>query len=236
MNFPIPQQAAFFYRGKWNREMDTLLLSTMVNMRGGWEWDDDCGTDEVLRGVINPPFGAKLSTEDISIRVKLLKTRYMTFKKAYWNMKDKVVVATSRHERDVLAGAYLTPEFCLLASFFGLFDVKDEFPHEVITLSDNTEVIVLSDSLVPDAPIRGMRYDSPADSNEVTSPMSDPSTRVRRKLFDVGGPCFDEASSTKSPTRFNPPKEEILGSPKGSSCAAWSPCPISRKTARNGTV
>ena len=91
-------------------------------------------------------------------------------------------------QRDASASAYYyrdEPEFCLLASLFGLFDVKDEFPHEVITLSDNTEVIVLSDSLVPNAPIRGMRYDSPTDSAEVTSPMPGPSTRVCRKLFDV---------------------------------------------------
>ena len=99
MNLPIGPQAAFFYRRKWIREMDTLLLSTMVNMRGGWEWDDDCGSEEVLhilRGVINPPFGAELSTED---RVKLMKARHLTFKKvvrtneAYWKMKDKVVSA-----------------------------------------------------------------------------------------------------------------------------------------------
>lgn len=71
-------------------------------MRGGREWDDDCGSEEVfrtLRGVINPPFGSELSTDDISTRVHFLKARYSTFKKvtrtdgAYWNMKDKVVIA-----------------------------------------------------------------------------------------------------------------------------------------------
>lgn len=102
MNLHIPPQKAFLYQGKWIREMDTLLLSTMVNMRGGREWGDECGSEEVLRilrGVINPPFGAGLSTDDISIQVKFMNAWFLTFKKvvktngAYWNMKDKIVSA-----------------------------------------------------------------------------------------------------------------------------------------------
>ncbi|XP_047957237.1 uncharacterized protein LOC125202809 isoform X1 [Salvia hispanica] len=173
--------------------------------RRGREWHDDCATDEVLRilrGVINPPFGANLSTDDIAVRVKVMKARYLTFKKvtrtngAYWNMKEKMVEA-------------------------------DASTWKVI-FQDNTEVIVLSDSVVPDAPIRGIQFHSPADLHEVTSPMSGPSTRVRRKLFDVGGPCFDEESSTIAPARFKQSAKVVLGSPKRSSCASWSPCSISR--------
>ena len=52
-----------------------------------------------VRGVINPPFGADLTSEDIALRVRQLNGRYITYKKVvatngvYWNMKDKVVVA-----------------------------------------------------------------------------------------------------------------------------------------------
>ncbi|XP_047970755.1 uncharacterized protein LOC125213969 [Salvia hispanica] len=153
-------------------------------------------------------------------------------------MLDRVVAAEDSTwkiivERDASAAAYYyrnEPEPTLLANLFGLNDVKLEFSHEVICLSDTTEVIVLSDSVVPAAPIRGVPYDSPPDSDEVTSPMPGQSTRIRRKLFDVGGPCFREPSCYKSPTRSDYGKRAILHSPKGSSCASWSPCPNARKT------
>lgn len=62
--------------------MDTLLLSTLITMRRGREWEDANVLDEVhrnVRGVINHPFGAELSSDEISVRVKLWKARYITF-------------------------------------------------------------------------------------------------------------------------------------------------------------
>ncbi|XP_047939802.1 uncharacterized protein LOC125187257 [Salvia hispanica] len=237
MSLQVPQQSTFFYRGKWCREMDTLLLSTLINLRNGRDWEDGNVPNEVIcnvRGVINSPFGSDLSSEEISVRVKVLKARYTTFKKVIattgvvWHMEDKVATADDSVWKDIFklnstAGAYYyhdEPEFPLLASLFGLSDVKIEFPNEVITLSDTTEVIVLSDSVVPDAPRRGNQYDSPPDSDEVTSPMSAASGHVRRKLFDGGLPCFDVGSSTRSPTHFKPVQMGMFSSPKGSSCAS----------------
>ena len=84
--------------------MDTLLLSTLISLKNGREWEDANVSAEVLcnvRGVINSPFGADLTSEDIALRVKQLKDRYITFKKVvatnevYWNMKDKVVADES---------------------------------------------------------------------------------------------------------------------------------------------
>ncbi|KAG6387120.1 hypothetical protein SASPL_152305 [Salvia splendens] len=135
---------------------------------------------------------------------------------------------------DPSAGAYYhrdEPEFCLLESLFGLFDVKDEFPREVITLSDTIEVIVLAETVEPNAPVRVSTYQSPADSDEVNSPMSGPSTRVRRKLFDVGAPCFDGTTSYESPNRYCPTNKDVIVSPKASSCSSWSLCPASHKPA-----
>ena len=70
MNFPIHQQAAFFYRGEMQSRDGYSSSLDYGEYEGGQEWDDDCGSDEVLRilrGMINPPFGAQLSIEDISI-------------------------------------------------------------------------------------------------------------------------------------------------------------------------
>ncbi|KAG6426801.1 hypothetical protein SASPL_111035 [Salvia splendens] len=121
----------FFYQGKWTQEMDSLLLSTLITLRSGRKCEDANVPDDVLcnvRAVLNHPFGGDLTTDDIAVRVNLLKARFRRFKKV-------------------------------------VDDVKVEILHEVITISDNTEVIVLSETDVPKAPIRGKPNDSPADSD-----------------------------------------------------------------------
>ncbi|KAG6418783.1 hypothetical protein SASPL_120988 [Salvia splendens] len=195
MNFIIPPQAVFFYKGKRTPEMDAMLLSTLITLRRGREWEDGNVPEDVLRNVrdvIMHPFGMDLTTDDIAGRVKLLKARYISFKKlvktngVQWNPQHRIVVASDStwnfiFKRDASAAAYFyrdEPDFSLLASFFGQFDVKVEFPQEVIAISDNSaEVIVLSDSDVPDAPNRVQPIYSPSDSDEVTSPMPAPSWR-----------------------------------------------------------
>ncbi|KAL1560097.1 hypothetical protein AAHA92_10358 [Salvia divinorum] len=248
MNSHIPEQSTFFYRGKWIREMDTLLLSTMIKMKNDRGWNGASVPYEVfhnVRKVINPRFGVALTCEDLAIRLKLLEARYNTFKYVVathgvrqWRIHLRIVAADDStwkliFQRNAYAAAYYhsdEPEFNFMVTMFGFHDVKVEVSHEVISLSDNTEVIVITDSAVPNAPILGRLYASPADPDEVTLPMSGPATRVHRKLFDMSGPCFDELSSNKSPARFIPAKE-ISWSPKGSSCASWSPFPTSCKTA-----
>ncbi|KAG6431439.1 hypothetical protein SASPL_109518 [Salvia splendens] len=198
----------FFYRGKWTQEMDAMLLSTLITLRTGREWEDGNVPAEVLRNVrdvINHPFGLDLTTDDISVRVKLLKAR------------------------DASAAAYYyrdEPDFSLLASFFGPYDVKVEIPDEVITILDNSaEVIVLSDSDVPEAPMQNRLIDSPAISDEATSPMPVSSTFVRRKLFEADKPSFHARPSTSLPIVYNTEKMVNLSPPDGESCASWSPSP-----------
>lgn len=102
MNFKIPPQEMFFYRGKWTKEMDAMLLSTLITLRRGQEWEDANVPDEVLgnvRVVLNHPFGVDLTTNDIAVRLKLLKARYRQFKKlvntggVQWIPQDRVVSA-----------------------------------------------------------------------------------------------------------------------------------------------
>ena len=114
---------------------------------------------------------------------------------------------------------------------FGLFDVKVEDSTEVITLSDNTEVIVISDSVEPNQAVRRNAAAMSVDVDEVNSPPRGTPSRVRRKLFQVNEGNVDQISSTKSPSRMVPAKKVLGSSPRGSSCASWSPLPTSRKTA-----
>ncbi|KAG6410397.1 hypothetical protein SASPL_128455 [Salvia splendens] len=196
MNFIIPPQAVFFYKGKWTPEMDAMLLSTLITLRRGREWEDGNVPEDVprnVRDVIMHPFGMDLTTDDIAGRVKLLKARYISFKKlvktngVQWNPQHKIVFASDSTWNFIFKvagcfghGIFLSgrTRFSLLASFFGQFDVKVEFPQEVIAISDNSaEVIVISDSDVPDAPNRVQPIYSTSDSDEVTSPMPAPSWR-----------------------------------------------------------
>lgn len=82
--------------------MDAMLLSTLITLRSGRQWDDVNLPDEVLRNVravLNHPFGADQTTDEISIRVRLLKDRYIRFKKlvktggVQWNPQDWFVSA-----------------------------------------------------------------------------------------------------------------------------------------------
>ena len=82
--------------------MDTLLLSTLITLRSGREWKSGKLPNEVInnvRAVVNHPFGAELSSDDISARVQQLRGRYLLFKKVVgthgvqWNMLDRVVAA-----------------------------------------------------------------------------------------------------------------------------------------------
>ncbi|KAG6423913.1 hypothetical protein SASPL_114321 [Salvia splendens] len=220
----------FFYRGKWTQEMDAMLLSTLITLRSGRQWEDANLPDEVLRNVrdvIKHPFGVDLTPDDIAVRVKLLKGRYMCFKKlvktdgVHWNPQDKIVSASDAtwkliFKRDASAAAYFyrdEPDFSLLASFFGAYDVKAEIPDEVIQISDNSaEVIVISDSDVPVAPNQERPMHSPSESDEVTSPIP-------------AIPSFHALPSSPKPTRYTTSNIVNVTSPKGESCGSWSPSP-----------
>ncbi|KAG6406205.1 hypothetical protein SASPL_133804 [Salvia splendens] len=172
MNSRIPTQASFFYSGKWIQEMDYVLLTTLIEKRIGHGWDDASVPNYVLHfcvKLINRRFGSELTCNDITTRMMLLKQRYDTFKALVattgvrWEYVDKIVVANEAVWKGVFmlnafSGAYYhrdEPHFNELATIFGYFDVKVEEATEVITLSDNTEIVVITDTIEPNAPVRG---------------------------------------------------------------------------------
>ena len=79
MNPQIPTQATFFYRGKWNEAMDTLLLSTLIKLRPVKGSNGDAVTDVALNEaskVINLRLGNDITCADIVIRLELLRVRF----------------------------------------------------------------------------------------------------------------------------------------------------------------
>ncbi|KAG6436360.1 hypothetical protein SASPL_101256 [Salvia splendens] len=253
MNPLIHNQATFFYRGKWNAAMDTLLLSTVIKLRTGSSSTDDFVTDSVLNEackLINLRFATKITCADVVSRLELLRVRHQTFNEVVttpgvrWDLDEKLIVADEETLKFIfrtnpLAGAYYyqdEAEYNRLTTMFGLQDVKKEKSREVITMSDTTELIVITDSPVPNAPTRGKHAPSPVDPDEVNSPFIDQYTMVRRKLFDEPSTNTKQGSPSRAgglvgrmdPTRLLPVKQ-LYSSPKGSSCACWSPAAPSRK-------
>ncbi|KAG6399623.1 hypothetical protein SASPL_141104 [Salvia splendens] len=237
MNPQIPTQATFFYQGKLNAAMDTLLLSTMIKLRTVSRSNDDTMSDMVLnkaRKVIKLRFGSEITCADIVIRLELLRVRYQTFNDIVgtpgvrWNLDEKIIVADE--------ATWML--YFGLATMFGLHDVKEEKSREVITIFDTTELIVITYSPVPNAPTHGRHVPSPADPDKVNSPFIDPTTRVRRKLFDETSTSTDRMSpslvggvvGSMAPNRYLPVKE-LYSLPKGSSCASWSLAAPSRTLA-----
>ncbi|KAG6403669.1 hypothetical protein SASPL_135897 [Salvia splendens] len=255
MNQNIPPQAIFFYRGKWTGAMDTLLLSTMIKLRIGSRSKDDSVTDAMLNEaceVINLRFAAELTCADVVSRLELLWVRYQTFNEVIstpgvrWDLDEKLIVADDTtwkliFRSNPFAGAYYyrdEEEYSRLTTMFGLHGGKTEKSREVITISDTTELIVITDSPVPYAPTRGKHRPSPADPEEVNSPIVDPCTIVRRKLFDEPSNNVDQGSPSMAAGlvgSMNPslmlPVKQLYSSPKGSSCASWSPAAPSRESA-----
>ncbi|KAG6406465.1 hypothetical protein SASPL_134067 [Salvia splendens] len=165
MNSRIPAQSTFFYSGKWNVEMDYLLITTLIENRNGHGRDD-----------ATFPNYALVATPGVR-----------------WEYVDKLVVASEAVWKGVLmlnpfAGAYYRrdePHFNELATIFGYFDVKVEEATEVITLSDNTEIVVITDTVEPNAPVRGRVHVMDEDLDEVNSPAPGAASRVHRKLFQI---------------------------------------------------
>ncbi|KAG6397763.1 hypothetical protein SASPL_144224 [Salvia splendens] len=176
-----------------------ILLSIMIELHTVSLSNDDFMTNTVLNEagmVINLCFGSEITCVDIVILLELLRVRYQTFKGVVgttgvrWDLDDKIIVADDPTWKFIfrtnpLAGSYYyrdKPEFSRLATMFGLDDVKVETSHEVINISDTTELIVIMDSHVLNASPRGMHVASPADPNEVNSPFIDSCTRVPWKV------------------------------------------------------
>ncbi|KAG6425276.1 hypothetical protein SASPL_115704 [Salvia splendens] len=254
MNPLIPNQATFFYRGKWTASMDTLLLSTVIKVRPSRSSADDFVTDAVLNHacmVINNCFTTTITCADIVSRLELLRVRLQTFNEVVrtpgvrWDLDEKRIIADNETWKFIfrtnpLAGAYYyrdEVEYSRLTTMFGLRDGKNEPSTEVIAISDTTSVIVITDSPVPNAPTRAKHAISPLDPDEVNSPFVQPSTMVRRKLFDEQLTNTEQGSSSNAGgfgRRMDPPKlfplMPLYSSPKGSSCASWSPAAPGRKS------
>ncbi|KAG6424964.1 hypothetical protein SASPL_115387 [Salvia splendens] len=238
MNQNIPPQAIFFYRGKWTGAMDTLLLSTLIKLRIGSRSNDDSVTDAMLNKaceVINIRFAAELTCADVVSRLELLRVRYQTFNEVIstpgvrWDLDEKLIVADDATWKLI---------FRPLDHHVWAAGGKTEKSREVITISDTTELIVIIDSPVPYAPTRGKHRPSTADPEEVNSPFVDPCTMVRRKLFNVPSNNVDQGSPSMAAGlvgSMNPslmlPVKQLYSSPKGSSCASWSPAAPSRESA-----
>ncbi|KAG6388650.1 hypothetical protein SASPL_150082 [Salvia splendens] len=199
--------------------MDTLLLSIVIKLRTGSRSNDDYLTDTVLNEACKV-----ITCPDTVSRLELLRVRHQTFNEVVntprvcWDLDEKLIVADDETWKFIfrtnpLAGAYYyrdKPEYSRLTTMFGLHDVKKEKLREVITISDTTGLIVITDSPVPYAPTRGKHVPSPADPDEVNSPFINPCTLVRRKLFDEPSTYTDQMSPSMAggvvgsmdPTRY----------------------------------
>ncbi|KAL1564145.1 hypothetical protein AAHA92_06533 [Salvia divinorum] len=254
MSIDIPNQKTFFYNGKWTPKTDNLLLSNIIRMRGARPWQGNTIPDSVVleaAAAINQEIGGQLTVTDLNIWLKVLRERYTTFnqlvttKGVYWDIPYHVVLAAEEvwkkiFQRNAFAGAYYhrdEPAFNQLATMFGLSDIKVEDEPEVIVISDTTEVVEHG---------LGKNAYSPTDTEEVTSPNTCITPRVRRKLFTEAttskedrkssnvAPAYYPVSCNKgglmlkvenqAPCHSIPPTKSVpKSSPNASSSASWSP-------------
>ncbi|KAG6421992.1 hypothetical protein SASPL_118553 [Salvia splendens] len=222
----IPPQAIFFFKGKWSVELDNQLLCELVRVK---EEHGDLHSglpDEALvaaRVKVEAMAANKFSVDELHTRVHFLASRYKTFHMlvstpgVWWYPNMNVVDAADTVWRKVmkeypLSAAYYhedEPEYRRLTSVFGPLDVKQEGSDE-LNVAVPKEVIVLSDTTIPQH-------------------------EVKRKLFDDEVESSDRESSNKPPTVFyvpGPRGKAIMKMPPSAFIAGQPPCPYSNGITR----
>ncbi|KAL1563579.1 hypothetical protein AAHA92_06029 [Salvia divinorum] len=206
MNPCIPPQEAFFYNGKWSQQLDRLLLSTVLRIKGRQPWAGNAVPEsvmyEAMKSIIKEGDASEICINDIKVRLDELKARYTTFNElvatrgVQWDHDSNVVIADDEIvwrkilKQHPFAGAYYhtdEPQLYLLASMFGLTDVEME---------DETIIIITSDTTKPICNLHGPLVASPADPDEVNSPCVGGAFKARRKLFVEESATDDRHSST----------------------------------------
>ncbi|KAG6407498.1 hypothetical protein SASPL_130489 [Salvia splendens] len=201
----IPQQAEFFYKGKWSPACDDALVDCLIMLKEERDvsttvypaWFLLTASDWIKNKV-----SVVFSEFELKDRIDMLRKRYYTFKAvlrlrgAYWNPQMKAVVAPQESWDNMLkmnefAGAYFydeEPIWARLACVFRFDDVKVEGQKEVVVISDNTEEMRVNEVDVS-ANVGG--------EEEVNSPVVFPGPKVRRKLFDADPQPNDRESSSE---------------------------------------
>ncbi|KAL1563140.1 hypothetical protein AAHA92_05639 [Salvia divinorum] len=238
-----------------------MLLSTIVHVRGSCSWKGCEVPDWVIveaERVMKGEHKVRLTGRDLLLRLEVLENRYKTFKEVVategvsWEQSSHVVVAlehvwSKMLKNNPFVGAYYhrdEPEFHMLASVFGLNDIKTESVTKVIIISDTTENLDHA---------RHGQVKSSDDMDEVTSPIARCAPRACRKLFVGDELSVDRHSSTDAPLHYHAAHEDGVmkhknennlpccsipsklgfpnASPVASSCASCNPFATTQKTA-----
>ncbi|KAL1563323.1 hypothetical protein AAHA92_05805 [Salvia divinorum] len=202
MNFP--PQYMFFYKGKWTPEMDTILVDTLLRLKGETSWIlEEFPSYFLLTAAkeIEEKEHVLLYEIELSNRVEALHTRYLAFKDllaqkgAYWDFRTKSVIAPEAAwekmcKKTRLAGAYFyeeEPQYNKLACLFGMDHIKVEGEKEVIVISESTKK--KSDE-------EPSCYEIDDAYEEVTSPTAKRAVCADRKPFiDVDEPTNRESTT-----------------------------------------
>ncbi|KAG6420243.1 hypothetical protein SASPL_116765 [Salvia splendens] len=218
----IPQQNAFFYKGRWNPRMDELVLDTAIRMRCDNPWPEDNIPDTVAYeagATIERELGVHLMPIEVSQRLMVMYARYLTFKDVVtttgtcWVPDMQVVVADYTVWQKIIkthpfAAAYYhrdEPEYEKLCVLFdpavGDPHGQQLHPEEPIVISDTVEVV----SAIPAQPVEVVSA-LPAqtvpvviDLDEVTSPTPQTPKVVRRKLFTESSPGTESTNGLPNP-------------------------------------
>ncbi|KAL1568815.1 hypothetical protein AAHA92_00376 [Salvia divinorum] len=181
MNFP--PQYMFFYKGKWTPEMDTILVDTLLRLKGEAGW--------ILEEF--PSYFLLTAGKEIEEKEHVL---LYEIELSNWDFRTKSVIAPEAVwgkmcKKNPLAGAYFyveEPQYTKLACLFGMDDIKVEGEKEVILISESTEK--KSDE-------EPSCYEIDDACEEVTSPTAKPAVRANRKPFTDVNELTDRESTTE---------------------------------------
>ncbi|KAL1546014.1 hypothetical protein AAHA92_22673 [Salvia divinorum] len=201
----IPLQEAYFYSGKWNHEMDTILVDTIMRMKGEMQWVlkvFPCYFHMIAADQIQEKTAVVLTEDDISDRLEVLHCRFRTFKNmvretgVVWDLPSERVIAADYvwekiFAKTTFARAYYykhEPLYSKLACLYGLDEVKIEQEKEVIVISDTNDDVHYEEHSC---------YEVGGGKEEVNSPHVAAPRTARCKLFVESDEQADRESTTE---------------------------------------
>ncbi|KAL1544125.1 hypothetical protein AAHA92_21020 [Salvia divinorum] len=202
----IPHQAWFLYKGKWFSKIDTILVDTIIRLKGETGWilkEFPSYFLSTSAKEINSKSVVQFTEVELATRIEAMHVRYWTFKEvlgqegAYWDFSSKCVIADDCVwkkicKKNTFACAYYyhnEPQYTKLACLFGMDDVKVETEKEVIVISETTEKLSSEEPSCYEV----------GEGNEKVNSLNvfPPPPRVRRKLFIEKDEPSDRESTTE---------------------------------------
>lgn len=119
----IPNQSAFLYKRNWTRQVDAIMLNTIVKAKRAFNWEGTVIPIPFLiqaSEVIAADSGLQFTVVELYERFQFFEHRYRIFKEVtkapgvYWNVNSNIVIGPEHVLKKLVEVKYYLKMFVLL--------------------------------------------------------------------------------------------------------------------------